>query len=48
MIEHGPSFGFMAAEQALPRQGSTAEYGLLPSRISGIMDEDIQCLEGRG
>ena len=36
----------MAAEQELPHQGSTFEYGLLPPHVSGSMDEDIQCLEG--
>ena len=36
----------MATDQEFPHQGSTVEYGLLPSHFSGSMDEYIQCLEG--
>ena len=46
LVEQGLPHGFMAAEQELSHQGSTVEYGLLPSHVSGSMDEDIQCLEG--
>ena len=44
LVEQGLSHGFTAIEQGLPHQVSTVEHGILPSRISGIMDEDIQCL----
>ncbi|CAH0488356.1 unnamed protein product [Peronospora farinosa] len=46
VVEQGLPHGFTAAEQELPHQVSTVEFGLLPSSVSGIMDEDIQCLEG--
>ena len=46
MVEQGLSHGFMATEQELPRQESKVEHELLPSRAMGIMDDDIQCLEG--
>ena len=44
LVEQGLSHGFTAVEQGLPHQLSTVEHGILPSRVSGIMDEDIQCL----
>ena len=44
VVEQRLPHEFAAAEPDLPV--STVEYGLLPSRVSGIMDEDIQCLEG--
>ena len=46
VVEQELPHEFTAAEQELPHQVSTVEYGLLPSRVSAIMDEDIQCLEG--
>ena len=45
-VEQGLLHGFMSAEQGLPHQGSTVEYDLLSSHVFGIMDEDIQRLEG--
>ena len=46
VVEQGLPHGFTAAEQELPQQVSTVESGILPSCVTGIMDEDIQCLEG--
>lgn len=45
VVEQRLLLGFTAAEQELPYQVSKVEYGLLPSRVFGIMDEYIQCLE---
>ncbi|CAI5701510.1 unnamed protein product [Peronospora effusa] len=42
----GLPHGFTAAEQELPHQVSTLEFEVLPSSVFGILDEDIQCLEG--
>ncbi|CAI5727331.1 unnamed protein product [Peronospora farinosa] len=46
VVEQGLPHGFTAAEQELPHQVSTVEFGVLPSSVSGIVDEDIQCVEG--
>ena len=46
VAEQGLPHGFVAAEQELSHQESTVEYSSLPSHVSSIMDEDIQCLEG--
>ena len=46
VVEQGPSHMFTAAEQEILHDVLTVEYVLLPSRNSGIMDEDIQCLYG--
>ena len=35
----------MTAEQELSHQGSTVEYGLLSSRVSSSMDEEIEYLQ---
>lgn len=48
VVEQGVIHGFTAADQELPHQVSTVEHGSLPSRVCGIMDEDIQWLEGGG
>ena len=45
VTKQGLPHRFMAAEQELPHQESTVKYGLHLSRVSGSMDEDIQCLE---
>ena len=44
-VEQDLPHGIMAAAQELLDQGSMVENGLLPSSVSGIMDEDIQCIE---
>ena len=45
VVEQGIPPGFTAAEPELPHLVSTVDYGLLPSLVSGIMDENIHCLE---
>ena len=46
VVEQGLPHGFAAAELELLHLLSTMEYGLLPYRVSGIMNGYIQCLEG--
>ena len=46
VVEQGLPHEITAAEQGLPHPVSTVEHGSLPSRDSGVMDEDIQRLEG--
>ena len=41
VVDQGLPHGFMVAEQEVSHQRSTVEYGLLPSHVFGIMDEDI-------
>ena len=48
VVEQGLPHEITAAEQGLPHPVSTVEHGSLPSRDSGVMDEDIQRLEGGG
>uniref|UniRef100_M4B327 Uncharacterized protein n=1 Tax=Hyaloperonospora arabidopsidis (strain Emoy2) TaxID=559515 RepID=M4B327_HYAAE len=48
VVEQGLPHDITAAEQGLPHPVSTVEHGSLPSRDSGVMDEDIQRLEGGG
>ena len=45
VVEQGLPHEITAAEQGLPHPVSTVEHGSLPSRDSGVMDEDIQRLE---
>ena len=45
VVEQGLPHGFMAADQELSHQESTIKYGRHLSRVSGSMDEVIQCLE---
>ena len=48
MVEQGLPHEITAAEQGLSQSVSTIEHGLISSHDNGVMDKDIQCLEGVG